>query len=87
MRVDQVVLLYEHAMMAALWEVESPLIAEQKTGEPRVSQEQRVSTLLTALHFVGQRYQGGRAGYLDVLTSQRSLFDAELRLARTRRLN
>lgn len=43
-----------------------------------------MSTLLTALHFVGQRYQEGRASYLDVLTSQRSLFDAELRLARTR---
>ncbi len=31
-----------------------------------------------------QRYQGGRASYLDVLTSQRSLFDSELALAKTR---
>jgi multidrug efflux system outer membrane protein len=37
------------------------------------------------LRLADLRYQGGRASYLDVLTAQRALFDAELSLARTRR--
>jgi len=45
-----------------------------------------VTALQSALNFADQRYQGGRASYLDVLTSQRSLFEAELDLARTRRV-
>ncbi len=39
----------------------------------------------SALGFAMQRYQGGRASYLDLLTAQRSLFSAELSLADTRR--
>lgn len=39
----------------------------------------------SALTFATQRYQGGRASYLDLLTAQRNLFSAELSLADTRR--
>jgi multidrug efflux system outer membrane protein len=44
-----------------------------------------VAALQSAFRFSDLRYQGGRASYLDVLTAQRSLFEAELGLARTRR--
>lgn len=84
MKAQQAALQYEKAVVIALKEVEDALIAVQKTGEQRVAQEQQVTALQSALHFADQRYQGGRASYLDVLTSQRSLFDSELALARTR---
>lgn len=80
----QAALQYEKAIVNALKEVEDALIAVQKTREQRAAQEQQVTALQSALHFADQRYQGGRASYLDVLTSQRSLFEAEIELARTR---
>ena len=84
MKAQQAALQYEKTVVTALKEVEDALIAVEKTGEQRAAQEQQVTALQSALHFAGQRYQGGRASYLDVLTSQRSLFDAEMGLARTR---
>jgi multidrug efflux system outer membrane protein len=50
-----------------------------------VAQEQQVEALQSALTFAMQRYQGGRASYLDVLTAQRNLFTAELARSDTRR--
>lgn len=76
---------YEKSVLTAFKEVEDALIAVQKAGEQRAAQEQQVAALQSALRFSDLRYQGGRASYLDVLTAQRSLFEAELALARTRR--
>ena len=76
---------YEKAILVAFKEVEDGLIAVQKTRERRDAQEQQVKALQSASNFATQRYQGGRANYLDVLTAQRNLFDAELSLAKTRR--
>ena len=76
---------YQKAILTAFKEVEDALIAVQKTRERRNAQEQQVKALQSALGFATQRYQGGRASYLDVLTAQRNLFDAELALAKTRR--
>lgn len=81
---EQAALQYEKAIVTALKEVEDALIAVQKTREQREAQEQQVTALQSALRLADQRYQGGRASYLDVLTSQRSLFDSELALAKTR---
>lgn len=74
-KAEQAALQYEKAVVTALREVEDALIAVPKTGEQRVAQEQQVTALQSALHFADQRYQGGRSSYLDVLASQRSLFD------------
>jgi multidrug efflux system outer membrane protein len=76
---------YRKTVLTAFQEVEDALIAVQKTGEQRIAQEQQVKALQSAYSLADFRYQGGRASYLDVLTAQRSLFDAELALARTRR--
>ena len=82
-KAQQAALQYEKAVVNALREVEDALIAVQKSREQREAQEQQVTALQSAFHFAEQRYQGGRASYLDVLTSQRSLFESELALART----
>jgi len=76
---------YEKAILVAFKEVEDGLIAVQKTRERRNAQEQQVKALQSASNFATQRYQGGRASYLDVLSARRNLFDAELALAKTRR--
>jgi outer membrane protein, multidrug efflux system len=76
---------YKKTVLTAFMEVEDALITVQKTGEQRVALEQQVTALQSALTLADFRYQGGRASYLDVLTAQRSLFESELSLARTRR--
>ena len=76
---------YRRTVLTAFMEVEDALITVQKTGEQRVALEQQVAALQSALTLADSRYQGGRASYLDVLTAQRSLFESELSLARTRR--
>jgi outer membrane protein, multidrug efflux system len=76
---------YQKAILTAFKEVEDSLIAVQKSRERRLAQEQQVTALQSALRFAAQRYEGGRASYLDVLTAQRNLFDAELALAKTQR--
>jgi multidrug efflux system outer membrane protein len=81
----QAVARYQKAILTAFKEVEDALIAVQKSRERAEVQQQQVASLQSALGFAMQRYQGGRASYLDVLTAQRNLFDAELALAKTRR--
>ncbi len=81
----QAAALYQKAVLTAFKEVEDALIAVQKSRERAEALEQQVKSLQSALGFATQRYQGGRASYLDVLTAQRNLFDAELSLAKTRR--
>jgi multidrug efflux system outer membrane protein len=84
-RAKQASAQYEKAIIAAFKEVEDALIAVQKSREQRTAQEAQVASLRSALTLANLRYQGGRASYLDVLTAQRTLFDSELALARTRR--
>lgn len=84
-RTKQASLQYEKAIVTAFRDVEDALIATQKSREQRTAQEIQVTALRSAFELADLRYKGGRASYLDVLTAQRSLFDAELALARTRR--
>jgi multidrug efflux system outer membrane protein len=84
-RTKQASLQYEKTIVTAFKEVEDALIATQKTREQRAAQELQVAALRSAFELADLRYRGGRASYLDVLTAQRSLFDAELALTRTRR--
>jgi multidrug efflux system outer membrane protein len=82
-KAQQAAYQYQKAVVNALKEVEDALIAVQKSREQWAAQERQVASLQSALRLADQRYQGGRASYLDVLTSQRSLFESELALART----
>jgi multidrug efflux system outer membrane protein len=47
-------------------------------------QEQSVKDLQESVNVSLMRYRGGTSNYLDVLDSQRSLFNAELTLAQAR---
>ncbi|MDH4194834.1 MAG: efflux transporter outer membrane subunit [Nitrospirota bacterium] len=81
---QQALARYELAILNAFREVEDSLITITKTREQREAQESQVASLKSALNFADKRYRGGFASYLDVLTAQRDLFQAELGLVSTR---
>ena len=76
---------YDKTVLTAFKEVEDALITVQKAKSQRKAQEDQVAALQDALRLADLRYQGGRSSYLDVLTAQRALFNAELALVDTRR--
>jgi len=78
---------YEQTILVAFREVDDALVGVSTAREQAAAQERQVSALRSALHLASLRYKGGLANYLDVLIAQRSLFDAELSLAATRRLH
>src|ERR1700704_477881 len=78
---------YEQTILVAFREVEDALVGVSTAREQAEAQERQVNALRSALHLANLRYKGGLANYLDVLIAQRSLFDAELSLAATRRLH
>ena len=59
-------------------EVEDSLITLRKTGEQRGAQGARLVAERQVLDLSELRYKGGVSSYLEVLDSQRSLFDAEI---------
>jgi multidrug efflux system outer membrane protein len=83
----QAVAQYEQAVLVAFREVEDALVGVSTAREQAAAQERQVKALRSGLHLANLRYKGGLANYLDVLIAQRSLFDAELSLAATRRLH
>jgi multidrug efflux system outer membrane protein len=83
----QAIAQYEQTILIAFREVEDALVAVTTAVEQTAAQERQVKALQTALRLANLRYTGGIANYLDVLIAQRSLFDAELSLASTRRLH
>lgn len=78
---------YQQTILVAFKEVEDSLVAVRTAREQSQAQEAQVVALRSALHLADLRYKGGISNYLDVLTARRSLFDAELSLANTRRLH
>ncbi len=77
---------YEQALLVAFREVEDALVAVRMVREQRGAQAEQVESLRSALRLANLRYKGGLANYLDVLVAQRNLFEAELALTSTHRL-
>ena len=71
---------------SSIWTTRSSWPGVAMAREQAAAQERQVNALKTALRLANLRYKGGLANHLDVLIAQRSLFDAELALATTRRL-
>jgi outer membrane protein, multidrug efflux system len=76
---------YQRVIQTAFREVSDSLIQCQKVREIRTQQELLVATLQERSRLSYVRYQGGIDTLLNALDADRDLFDAELRLARTRR--
>ena len=84
-RQRQALLGYRDTIQRAFREVADTLIGYQKTREFRQQQEILTKVLTDAARLSRLRYDGGVTSYLEVLDSERQLFDAELDLAQAQR--
>jgi len=76
---------YEQTVLGAFRDVSDSLVEHRKRAEFRVQQERLVESLRDAARLADVRYRGGVSSYLEVLDTERQLFDAELQLAQAQR--
>jgi outer membrane protein, multidrug efflux system len=76
---------YRQTVQQAFRDVSDSLVEHRKRGEFRVQQENLVTSLRDAARLADVRYRGGVTSYLEVLDTERQLFDAELALAQAQR--
>jgi len=81
---QQALISYQQTIQHAFGDVSDALIGYGKYHDVRERQEQTVKDLQESVDVSLMRYRGGTATYLDVLDSQRSLFQSELTLAHAR---
>jgi outer membrane protein, multidrug efflux system len=80
----QALISYRQTIQRAFGDVSDALIGYEKYLGVRDRQELTVKDLKQSVDVSLMRYRGGTANYLEVLDSQRSLFNAELTLAQDR---
>ena len=76
---------YRQTVVQAFREVSDALVEHQKRREFRIQQEMLAVAARDTARLADIRYRGGVSSYLEVLDSERQLFDAELGVVRTRR--
>jgi multidrug efflux system outer membrane protein len=76
---------YQQTVQQAFREVADALIEHRKRREFRIQQALLVDSLRDAARLANVRYRGGVTSYLEVLDTERQLFDAELLLAQSQR--
>jgi multidrug efflux system outer membrane protein len=72
---------YQKTIQTAFQETEDALVGIGKTRGARDAQAMQVEALRTYARLARLRYEGGYTSYLEVLDSERSLFNAELQYA------
>ena len=78
---DLAVANYNQAVLDALRDVADQVNAVRSLAQQAQSQQQAVDTARAAHGLAEQRYRAGIGGYLDVLTAQSTLLQAQQRLA------
>jgi len=76
---------YRLTLVQAFRDVADSLVEHQKRQEFRVQQQALATAARDATRLANMRYRGGVSSYLEVLDSERQLFDAELGVVRTYR--
>src|SRR5262249_9839082 len=84
-RAQQALLIYQQTIQQAFRDVSDALVEHRKRREFREQQQPLVESLRDAAQLANMRYQGGVTSYLEVLDTERQLFDAELALAQAQR--
>ena len=79
----QALFAYQKAIQTAFGEVENSLVDQAKTREQVAAQERQVAALGRYAQLARLRYDNGYTSYIEVLDSERSLFNAQLQLAQT----
>jgi multidrug efflux system outer membrane protein len=80
---QQSLFAYQQSILTALQEVEDALIRTQKAREKLVSDGLRIEALAEYARMARLRYDNGYTSYIEVLDSERSLFNAELNYVST----
>jgi len=84
-RAEAAVAQYRQTIVQAFREVADGLVEYRKRTEFRVQQEALAVASRETTRLANIRYRGGVSSYLEVLDSERQLFDSELGLVRSRR--
>lgn len=74
---EQTVLAYQGVVLAAFKEVEDALIAYSQEQQRQQSLAQAVTANQLAVTLAGERYQKGLTGFIDVLSAQQMLYQAQ----------
>jgi multidrug efflux system outer membrane protein len=82
---QEAALRYQQTLQQALRDVSDALVDIRKRQEFRQQQELLVKALQDASEVANLRYEGGVSSYLEVLDTERQLFDAELQLVLAKR--
>jgi outer membrane protein, multidrug efflux system len=82
---QEMVLEYRKAILNALKDVSDSLAAYKETRERREEQAALVVSAADAVRLARLRYSGGNTSYLEVLTTDTDLYDAQLQLAQSQR--
>ena len=82
---ETALLQYRQVILGAFRDVADALVEFRKRRESRVEQEAFTVAARDTARLANIRYTGGVTSYLEVLDSERQLFDAELGLVRTLR--
>jgi multidrug efflux system outer membrane protein len=77
---QEMVLTYQKTIAGAFRDVSNALIALNKQRAYREQQEKLVAAAQDATRLARIRYEGGSTGYLEVLTTDSNLFQAQLNL-------
>lgn len=72
---------YQKAVLNALRDVSNSLVAYKETREYREEKTAQVTSAADAVRLARLRYSAGNASYLEVLTTDTQLYDAQLTLA------
>jgi multidrug efflux system outer membrane protein len=80
----EMVVAYQKSIYNAFREVSDALIGYQDTREQRRQQDRLVHSLQESNRLSHLRYEGGLDSYLQVLDSERTLFQGRLSLAQLR---
>jgi multidrug efflux system outer membrane protein len=81
---NEIVLNYQKTIAGAFRDASDALIAVKKQRAAREQQEKLVAAAQDATRLARMRYQGGATSYLEVLTTDSSLFSAQLNLVSSR---
>jgi len=85
-RTEQALLAYEQTVQRAFREVEDALVAVRTYRAEHEARGRQVAAARSAATLSRARYDGGVTSYLEVLDTERSLFNAELTESQTLRL-
>ena len=85
-RAEQAMLIYESTLQQSFREVEDALVAVRTYNVENKSQARRAAAARNAARLSRARYDGGVVDYLEVLDTERTLFNAELAQSETLQL-